>query len=130
MTVTDIVAMTLAPFVGTRPDHLHTSGDRVTLPASRVAPLTMVLHELATNAAKHGAWSQNGGRLAVSWAQSGDGTLRVSWRESGGAALSVQPAPGCGLRLIEGIVSHELGGFAQLDFHADGLVCTLHIPDS
>jgi two-component sensor histidine kinase len=128
MTVTDVVAMTLAPFGGARADHLATSGDKVTLPASRVAPLTMVLHELATNAAKYGAWSQNGGRVAVAWAHTADGALRLSWRENGGPELSARPAPGYGLRLIEGIVGYELGGLAELDFRADGLVCTLHIP--
>jgi two-component system CheB/CheR fusion protein len=129
MTVTDVVAMTLAPFGGARSDHLLTSGDRVTLPASRVAPLTMVLHELATNAAKYGAWSQSGGRVAVAWAHTADGALCLSWRETGGPELSARPAPGSGLRFIEGIVSHEFGGLAELDFRADGLVCTLHIPE-
>jgi two-component sensor histidine kinase len=128
MKVTDVVAMTLAPFVGASSDHLLASGDQATLPMHQVAPLTMVLHELATNAAKYGAWSRNGGRVAVAWAYSADGALRLSWRETGGPELSARPAPGYGLRLIEGIVNHELGGVAELDFSKDGLVCTLHIP--
>jgi two-component sensor histidine kinase len=128
MKVTDVVAMTLAPFGGAGSDHLLASGDPATLPMPQVAPLTMVLHELATNAAKYGAWSRNGGRVAVAWAYTADGALRLSWRETGGPALSARPAPGYGLRLIEGIVNHELGGIAELDFGRDGLVCTLQIP--
>jgi two-component sensor histidine kinase len=107
---------------------LLASGDTATLAASDVAPLTMVLHELATNAAKYGAWSQKGGRVAVVWACSGNGGLRLSWRESGGPTLSARPTPGYGLRLIEGIVGHQLGGNTELEFRGDGLVCTLYIP--
>src|SRR5262249_42780248 len=127
MKVGDVVAMTLAPFGGVGSDHLLASGDTATLAAPKVAPLTMVLHELATNAAKYGAWSQRGRRVAVMWACT-NGSLRLSWRESGGPALSARPAPGYGLRLIEGTVGHELGGRTELDFGGDGLVCTLHIP--
>jgi two-component sensor histidine kinase len=128
MKVADVVAMTLAPFGSAGSDHLLASGDTATLAASKVAPLTMVLHELATNAAKYGAWSRKGGRVAVVWSCTGGGALRLSWRESGGPALSARPAPGYGLRLIEGTVGHELGGNTKLEFRGDGLVCTLHLP--
>jgi two-component sensor histidine kinase len=127
MKVEDVVDMTLAPFGGGGGDHLLASGDSTTLAASRAAALTIVLHELATNAAKHGAWSRKGGRVAVAWACN-NGGLHLSWRESGGPALSAMPAPGYGLRLIEGTVGHELGGSTELEFHGDGLVCILHIP--
>ncbi len=127
MKVGDVVAMTLAPFGSAGSDHLLASGDAATLAPPKVAPLTRVLHELATNAAKHGAWSRKGGRVAVVWACS-KGALHLSWRESGGPALSARPVPGYGLRLIEGTVGHELGGSTELEFLGDGLVCTLHIP--
>ena len=127
MKVADIVTMTLAPFGGAESDRLLASGDAATLRAQKVAPLTMVLHELATNAAKYGAWSRKGGRVAVEWACS-NGALHLSWRESGGPALPVTPIPGYGLRLIEGTVGHELGGSTELEFRGDGFVCTLQIP--
>jgi len=119
--------MTLAPFGSAGSDYLLASGDTATLSAPKVAPLTMVLHELATNAAKYGAWSRRGGRVTVVWACT-NGSLRLIWRESGGPALPVRPAPGYGLRLIEGTVGHELGGSTELEFRGDGLVCTLDIP--
>ncbi|HSP96399.1 MAG TPA: MASE1 domain-containing protein [Candidatus Dormibacteraeota bacterium] len=128
MRVGDVVAMTLAPFASVGSDHLLASGDTATLAASKVGPLTVVLHELATNAAKYGAWSQKGGRVAVAWARTGNATLRLSWRESGGPPPSAGRVPGYGLRLIEGTVGHELAGDAELDFRGEGLVCTLHIP--
>ncbi|MBX3023779.1 MASE1 domain-containing protein [bacterium] len=128
MRVDDIVAMTLAPFASVGSDHLLASGDPATLAPSQVGPLTVVLHELATNAAKYGAWSRQGGRVSVAWARSATATLRISWRESGGPPPAASPLPGYGLRLIEGTVGHELAGDAELDFSAEGLVCTLHIP--
>lgn len=128
MKVEDVVAMTLAPFDGGGPGHLMASGDGTTLGASKVAPVTMVLHELATNAAKYGAWSRPGGCVTVAWARTGDGELRLTWRESGGPALSATPARGYGLGLIEGVIGHELEGRTELDFAATGLNCRLHIP--
>ena len=127
MKVEDIVTNTLAPFGSAESDRLSASGDAATLKAPKVAPLTMVLHELATNASKYGAWSRKGGRVAVEWA-CGNGALHLRWRESGGPALSARPVPGYGLRLIEGTVCHELGGSTELEFSGDGFVCTLHIP--
>lgn len=128
MRVGDVVAVTLAPFASVGSDHLLASGDGATLASSKVAPLTVVLHELATNAAKYGAWSRPGGRVAVAWARTANATLRLTWRESGGPPPAASPVPGYGLRLIAGTVGHELAGDAELDFRGEGLVCTLHIP--
>jgi two-component sensor histidine kinase len=128
MPVRDVVDMTLAPFSGADSDKLLAAGDDAALSAAKVAPLTMVLHELATNAAKHGAWSRNGGRVAVTWTRGEDEGLRLTWRESGGPAPPAVPAPGYGLRLIEGLVDHQLGGRVDLEFRPDGLACNLDIP--
>jgi two-component sensor histidine kinase len=128
MQVEQVVAMTLAPFNGTGPGHLLASGSAISLVATIVAPLTMVLHELATNAAKYGAWSRPAGRVTVTWNLTADQMLRLTWRETGGPESSATPAPGYGLRLIEGLVCHELGGRAELEFAPSGLLCILHIP--
>ena len=128
MQVDTIVGMTLAPFDGEGPRHLLASGCAATLAAFKVAPVTMVLHELATNATKHGAWSRPGGLVAVSWEFTDDKALLLTWRETGGPRLSAMPARGYGLRLIEGLVCHELGGRAELEFMPTGLLCTFHIP--
>lgn len=127
MRVGDVVVMTLAPFASPGSDQLVASGDQAMLAASKVGPLTVVLHELATNAAKYGAWLQQGGRVTVSWAHTENGTIRLRWRESGGPIPIATPRAGYGLRLIEGTVNHELAGRTQLDFRREGLVCTLHI---
>lgn len=130
MQVEDVVAMTLMPFADAGRDHLHAIGSATALAPSQVTPLTMVLHELATNAAKHGAWSREGGRVDVAWANGADDSLCIDWHESGGPKVISPPAPGYGLQLIEGIVDHQLGGRAVLAFREEGLLCTLHIPSA
>jgi two-component sensor histidine kinase len=95
---------------------------------AQVTPLTMLLHELATNAAKHGAWSRPEGRVAIAWERAANGDLVFSWSESGGPAVAHPASRGYGLRLIEGLASHELGGRAEFEFTERGFVCRLQIP--
>jgi len=129
MQLTEIVDATLEPFKAAGQKHLVVSGDDTTIAAPRVAPFTMVLHELATNAAKHGAWSREGGRVSVAWSQGEDGELRFHWRERGVANGATTMVPGEGLRLIEGLAGYELGGRATPELHAEGFDCTLYLPD-
>ena len=128
MSVGDVVDMTLSPFDEGGKGQRTVNGDETTLAAEKVAALTMVLHELATNAAKYGAWSQPGGHVAVAWERNGDAVLRLTWLETGGPRLVGPPKHGFGLRLIEGVIGHELGGFAELDFAGAGLVCRFSVP--
>jgi len=128
MNLADIVAMTLAPFDGAVAYPVHPNGEKVQIDTVRVAPVTMLLHELATNAAKYGAWSRPGGRVSVAWKSSAKGDLVFSWTENGGPAVTSTPSPGYGLRLIEGLVHHELGGEAEFEFAENGLVCRVRIP--
>lgn len=95
--------------------------------------LVMALHELATNAVKHGALSTPAGRVAVSChAEPGDeaGVLaaRIEWRETGGPRLAGPPARrGFGTRLLERALVHDLGAGAgvRLDFAPEGLVASI-----
>ncbi len=128
MNASEVIAMTLAPFADGNPDRLLTDGDSALLPPSKVAPLTMVFHELATNAAKYGAWSRPRGRVDVTWARNGSDMFRFRWSEHGGPELSRRPAHGYGLRLVEGLVTYELGGSADIEFLTSGLVCTFDVP--
>jgi two-component sensor histidine kinase len=86
----------------------------------------MALHELATNALKHGAWSA-GGRVDLDVAVS-DATVSIVWRESGGPPVTPPTRRGFGSRLLEHGVAAELGGEVALDFDPDGLVCTIRAP--
>jgi PAS domain S-box-containing protein len=82
--------------------------------------LGLVLHELTTKAAKHGALGVPEGRIELTW-QVVDGThLRLTWRERGGPEVHPQAKRGFGSRLLEEAVSYELLGEASLDLAPDG----------
>jgi two-component system CheB/CheR fusion protein len=106
--------------------------DRVALqgPGLRLKPkaamsLGMILHELATNAAKYGALSAAEGQLSVSWAPGPGGAMTLEWRESGGPAMAQAATPGFGLKLIEQEARYSLRGTVERTTTPDGLVVTL-----
>jgi PAS domain S-box-containing protein len=108
-------------------------GPPVPLAPAAVQPFAMVLHELATNAAKHGALSALGGRVEVRWRvgrrAENDGLLRLRWVETGGPALAGPPARrGFGSRVIEGTVRGQLGGAVERRWEASGLVVEVAVP--
>lgn len=127
----DLLRQTLTPYRSGRPDDIALSGPPVRLPARQVVAITLILHELATNAAKYGALSAAGGRLAVQWGVEPNGSgrlLRLRWQESGGPAVQPPGSSGFGTALIERSVTHELDGSARLDYRPDGFVCELSFP--
>jgi PAS domain S-box-containing protein len=119
----DLVELSLAPF-GHDGERAAIEGDQVLVPARSVAALGLVLHELATNAVKHGALSVPAGRVRVAWRCDGD-LLRIVWRESGGPTVVVPSRRGFGSLLIERCIPYELGGSTALDFAPSGVRCTI-----
>lgn len=121
----------LTPYRGDRAKEVTVSGPRVMLNARQARMVGLALHELATNAAKYGVLSVPGGRLRVLWETSGErGAPRVelSWSESGGPAVRPPPGAGFGSRLLEHVVSGELGGQAELRFDPGGVTYRLSFP--
>jgi two-component sensor histidine kinase len=90
--------------------------------------MALAVHELATNAAKHGALSSPQGRVIVTWALKNDG-LALDWREDGGPAVSPPRRTGFGRMLLERALKLELDSHVSLDFHSEGLKCTILIPN-
>jgi two-component sensor histidine kinase len=92
----------------------------------------MVFHELATNAAKHGALSTPDGRVAVLWCrlQNGDADARlcVEWQETGGPAVRAPGRCGYGMEVIRGLLPYELDGKVDLAFAPEGVRCRFDIP--
>ncbi len=104
--------------------------DLMILPKTAIS-LALAIHELATNAVKHGALSQPEGRIAVHWQRvpsSGGTRLSLHWEESGGPAVSIPSRRGFGTRMIERGLAAELGGTVTIDFRPAGLVCTVDAP--
>ncbi|HET7086510.1 MAG TPA: HWE histidine kinase domain-containing protein [Rhizomicrobium sp.] len=99
-------------------------GPAVHLDPKRALALGMAFHELATNAAKYGALSNDTGMVNVTWNLESDGRrLKLRWEEQGGPEVSAPPSRGFGLRLIEHGLAREISGKVVLDFRPEGLVC-------
>ena len=103
------------------------------LPPGAAQPLAMAVHELATNATKHGALSLPGGRVWVSWGlvpgEAGRLRLRLRWAEVGGPAVAGTPSRrGFGSRVLERTLRDQLRGAVSLAWEASGLVCDMEVP--
>jgi PAS domain S-box-containing protein len=117
----------LAPYRTGDEQRIVTAGPEVSLDPRTAQTIALALHELATNAAKHGALSAVEGRLRLEW-ELGRGTLVVRWMESGGPPVQVPTARGFGVKVITSSIEAQLDGQAQFDWHRAGVHCTLTIP--
>jgi two-component sensor histidine kinase len=102
-------------------------GPPVSIGPTAAAALALALHELATNAARHGALSRPQGRVALSWGETAPGGIRMTWRETGGPAVAGPPERrGFGSTLIRQSVTHQLGGQVRFDWSdTEGLVVSV-----
>jgi two-component sensor histidine kinase len=125
----DVVRATLEPFASANPDRIGAEGPRVTLWPRTIVMLSMVLHELATNATKYGALSgaQSGanGHITVDWRVKPGRMVELQWRESGGPPVQKPAQAGFGSALIEKGFPAQVGGSATLRYEPGGLTCTL-----
>jgi two-component sensor histidine kinase len=90
--------------------------------------LSMIVHEIATNAAKYGALSNDTGTITLDWevlGGTGKSTLRLIWTETGGPPVTAPVQRGFGSRLIERSARDQLGGEATVDFLPRGVVYTI-----
>jgi len=92
--------------------------------------LSLAIHELATNAAKYGAFTAPGGRVAVGWRPATDGGMELSWTETGGPLVEQPKRRGFGSTLIERALSMETGGRAIVHYLRTGVVCDIFLPAS
>ena len=109
------------------------SGDDLAVPAQMVSPMALVIHELATNAAKYGALSDPGGQVTISWrAAAADAPLMIEWRETGGPPPGSvkddpdQPSGGFGQRMTQAAM-RQIGGTLDREFPPEGAVIRLTV---
>ena len=108
-------------------DRVAVSGPALVLPSQIALHLAMVLHELGTNARKHGALAAATGRLAIEWRVDSDNTLSIDWIESAGPRVRQPRRRGFGVRLIEeGLKPHS--GHVSLGFAKSGLIGRIRLP--
>jgi two-component sensor histidine kinase len=104
-------------------------GPDIFLDATAVQNVGFALHELATNASKHGALSVSEGRVSIGWTAPGQGSVHLTWVEEGGTKPLGPMRQGFGHRVITELVPRALQGSSRLEFTADGLRWQLEIPD-
>lgn len=112
-------------------DRFDLSGPEVPVGGKVALSLSLMLHELATNAIKYGALSNDVGRVAVRWeirTEGEDERLRLVWRERGGPPVAPPMRKGFGSRLIERGLAGQVGGIVQFDYAPDGLTFTVEAP--
>lgn len=124
----EVLDLALDPFIDPAGGRATFSGQPVRLSPAASSGLGMAFHELAANAAKYGALSGLTGKVHLAWAPNGDGSLVVDWKEREGPRVVSPATVGFGSRLIEGVLSHELGGHATLEYEPDGVRCRMTIP--
>jgi PAS domain S-box-containing protein len=122
----------LSPYVGAQTGapklRLHIDGPSVPLGARTVTSFALILHELATNAAKYGALSVEEGRLEVTWGCA-ENALVLKWAESGGPALDGPPkSEGFGTTLSNHSVRGQFGGVLSHKWDSRGLSVDLTVP--
>ncbi|MET0294297.1 MAG: PAS domain-containing protein [Phenylobacterium sp.] len=120
----DVLLAELAPHGEGR---YELEGPDVRLTPSETLTLALVIHELATNAAKYGALSAAKGCVSVSW-ELAAAQLSLTWTERDGPAVTAPTRRGFGSRLIERSLQGEMRGAAVLEFAPAGLVCRLQTP--
>ena len=120
-----LVETSLAPYRSAK-QRAIISGPEILLPAKRITPLGLVLHELTTNAVKYGAWKTDG-IIDVSWDRK-DGKIELVWKESGGDTFNEPQRKGFGSLLMEG-AARQFGGKVKREFVDGGLIVTITAPE-
>lgn len=108
-------------------DRFAIGGPPVTVHAEAAGTLLMTVHELATNALKHGALSREGGTICVDWETRADG-VRIRWRERNGPPARPPRRKSLGLVIMESGIEKQLGGTLRMDWSEAGVTCDIVLP--
>ena len=125
----DLLSVLVAPYddLGAFSGRIRVAVPRMGVGERTATALAMVLHELATNSAKHGALSRETGALDITGTNYED-TLRLVWAETGGPAISDAPMlSGFGSKMVHMNLTGQLGGSINYDWQPTGLVATLEM---
>ena len=119
-----IATQELAPYSEKSKTRARIEGPQVVLEPNAAQTVAVILHELATNAAKYGALSVANGRVDLKWSHQADGQLHLRWTETGGPAVQKPTRQGFGGRVTEQLIA-QLKGKTRFDWRAEGLVCEI-----
>ncbi|MCJ2049464.1 HWE histidine kinase domain-containing protein [Methylobacterium sp. J-070] len=121
----------LQPYDDPRPSRVTLRGPAVVLPSELAVPIGMAMHELTTNAVRHGSLKDPDGRLEVIWSveerQSGR-VLHWTWNEHDGPPVALPTREGFGQQLLNGVLSYRIKAKVEIAFDPDGLRVSIDIP--
>ncbi|WP_353646169.1 CheR family methyltransferase [Mesorhizobium sp. WSM2239] len=125
-----LIETALLPYMTSDGGNIIIEGPAVLLKPNTAATLGMVLFELGTNAAKHGALNSQNGLVELTWSvrKTEQPQLELNWVERDGAPVAAMQASGFGTNFIRRSLQYELGGAAELRFEPSGLKCILNLP--
>jgi len=129
ISLTELIRHELAPYA-TR-HNTKISGPEVVLRPEAGQAMAMVLHELATNAAKYGALSTKEGRVSIQWDRRQNGhplRLVLEWQEIGGPPVVAPDKSSFGTSTIRNLIPYELGGTVDFTLAAEGVRCRVEVP--
>ncbi|MBD2748087.1 PAS domain S-box protein [Microvirga sp. BT688] len=124
----DLIQTELGPYEDEARNRIIVEGPHVELPSEAAVPIGMAIHELTTNAAKHGALSTFGGQVEVRWHVEPGAErpiLHFAWTEHGGPRVSTPTRQGFGSRLLQRVLATQLQAEVQMAFPEDGLHFTM-----
>jgi len=127
----ELVETELGPYEDETRNRILIEGPQVELPSEAAVPIGMAIHELTTNAAKHGALSTFGGQVHVRWHVEPGGErpmLHFIWTEHGGPRVTAPARQGFGSRLLQRVLTAQLQAQVNMDFAGDGLHFTMVLP--
>lgn len=122
----ELAKMLLVAYAPLGEEQVRVSGETFIVPDQYMTVITLLLHELATNAVKHGSLSVEQGIVDLTWDTNDPAALNLRWKESNGPAVS-QPTRESGSKIISSLVRAS-GGTLTFDWRAEGLVADLTLP--
>ncbi|TGV81425.1 PAS domain S-box protein [Mesorhizobium sp. M00.F.Ca.ET.149.01.1.1] len=124
----NLLRATLSPYSNAQQNGVLVHGRPIRLNPSAAATLGMVFYELASNAAKYGAFTAENGRIEVSWNRGEQDRLTINWKEIGGPSIGQPAKRNFGTTFVQQSLEYELGGTVDLRFKPSGLECVLEMP--
>lgn len=121
----------LGPYLGEKGPRIRLEGPPVALPSQIAVPLGMAVHELSTNATKHGALTNAEGRVEVEWSlvdQDGRRALRFDWSEHGGPPVKSPDTEGFGAMILKRVLAQQIGAEVKMNFPPEGFHLSMVVP--
>ncbi len=119
----EMLKVEFLPYIDTTSSRVEWIGTPLMLPPKLAVSLALILHELVTNAVKHGSLSVPDGCVKVSWKAERE-RVEITWVESGGPTIAIPTRQGFGSRLF-GVALEPFHGRVERNFDADGLKCNI-----